>query len=63
MSEKDLDSTAGAQPKRRPRSATLLNMNWLRERLEKVEALKNRLATGSYKVDSSKIARAVLNEE
>ncbi len=46
----------------RPRSATLLNLKWLAERLRKARRVKRGLEEGTYSLDSDKIARALLNE-
>lgn len=49
--------------KRRPRKATLLNMQWLKERLCKAQGIKEKLESGAYNVDSEMLAKAVLNKE
>ncbi len=49
--------------KRRPRSPTLLNLSWLRDRLNKVKSIKAKLASSTYEVDPEKAAKAILNEE
>ncbi len=49
--------------KRRPRKATLLNMQWLKERLAKMSAVREKLQSGAYSVDSEMLAKAVLNKE
>jgi len=46
--------------KERPRSATLLNLKWLAERMRRTCAIKESLANGCYKVDSAKIAQAII---
>ena len=48
---------------KRPRSATLLSLKWLAERLKKTRTIKRDLENGSYKVDSKKLAKSILNEE
>ena len=58
-SEEEIDK----EMKKRPRSATLLNMKWLAERLRKARLIKRNLENGVYKVDSKKLAKAILNEE
>lgn len=58
-SEEEIDK----EMKKRPRSATLLNMKWLAERLRKARLIKRNLENGEYKVDSKKLAKAILNEE
>ncbi len=49
--------------KRRPRSATLLNMKWLADRLRRARILKKGIEEGTYSVDSGKLAKALLNQE
>lgn len=45
---------------RRPRSMTTLKLQWLAERARKVRAIKDAVDTGTYKVDSKSVAKAVL---
>ena len=47
----------------RPRAMTTLKLQWLAERLRKAEAIKLAVASGTYHVDSHKVARAVLGFE
>ena len=49
------------QGNRRPRKATLLKLQWLAERLRKVERLKREVEAGTYSVDSTDVAKALLN--
>lgn len=57
------DQELEQQIKRRPRSPTLLNLNWLRERLKKVQVIKDRIASNNYEVDVPKTAKALISEE
>ena len=43
------------------RKPTVLNLQWLAERARKVERIKQELESGTYYVDSKKIAKALLN--
>jgi anti-sigma28 factor (negative regulator of flagellin synthesis) len=52
-----------AELKKRPRSPTLLNLSWLRDRLSKVKDLKEKIASGKYETDPEKAAKAILNKE
>ncbi|MDZ4786065.1 MAG: flagellar biosynthesis anti-sigma factor FlgM [bacterium] len=49
--------------KQRPRSPTLLNLSWLRDRLNRVKFIKDKLASSSYKVDPEETAKAMLNKD
>lgn len=51
------------QLKRRPRSPTLLNLSWLRDRLGKMAQIKEKLQSGAYQVNSEDLAKSVLNKE
>ena len=45
---------------RRPRSLTTLRLEVVAERARKMKNLKEALANGSYKVESEKVAKALL---
>ena len=49
--------------KRRPRSATLLNLGWIRERLKKAEKIKEKIDSGAYEVNPEQLAKALLNKD
>jgi anti-sigma28 factor (negative regulator of flagellin synthesis) len=51
----------GTRANGRPRSPTILKLQWLGERLRKVERIKKQVAAGTYHVDSESIARAMLS--
>lgn len=46
---------------RRARKATLLKLQWLAERLRKVERVRKQIEEGSYHVASEDVARSILN--
>ena len=48
--------------KKRVRGVTSMSLEWLAERLRKAEKIKEKLAKGTYKVDSNKLAKAILNQ-
>jgi anti-sigma28 factor (negative regulator of flagellin synthesis) len=48
--------------KPRKRSLTEVTLGWLAERLRKTEKIKAELEKGNYKVDTEKVASAILNE-
>ncbi len=43
------------------RSVTSLTLGWLAERLKRAERLKKEIAAGSYRVDSSAVAQAMIS--
>ncbi len=45
----------------RPRSMTVLKLQWLAERARKCMHIKAKLEDGKYSVDSKKVAKAILN--
>ena len=47
----------------RPRSATLLNLKWLAQRLRRSKKIKTDLSSGRYLVDNEKLAKAILNKD
>jgi len=49
--------------RQRPRSPTLLNLSWLRDRLNRVKQIKSKLASSSYSIDPEQTAKALLNKE
>jgi anti-sigma28 factor (negative regulator of flagellin synthesis) len=59
LDEKDIDS----QLKKRPLSATLLNLKWLAEKFRRKENLKHKIASGAYSVKSDQIAKVMLNKD
>ncbi|MBL7661304.1 flagellar biosynthesis anti-sigma factor FlgM [bacterium] len=59
ISNEDAVSSEGIEV-RRPRKATLLKLQWLAERIRKVERIKKELAEGTYAVSSEDVARSML---
>lgn len=51
------------QAKPRPRSATSIALGWIAEKLRRSERIKEQLKSGTYSVDSSKVAEAILNKK
>ena len=51
------------QPKPRPRSTTSIALGWIAEKLRRSERIKEQLKSGTYSVDSSKVAEAILNKK
>lgn len=62
LAEDTLEDTrdVGTRANGRPRSPTILKLQWLGERLRKVEQIKKQVAAGTYHVDSEDIARAMI---
>ncbi len=50
-------------PPKRKRSLTSLTLNWIAERMRKAQAIKEQVESGSYKVDTQKIASALVEKE
>jgi len=45
----------------RPRSMTVMKLQWLAERMRKCQKIKQQIDANSYRVDSTKVAKAILN--
>lgn len=56
-------SQENVNEKPRKRSLTEVTLGWIAERMRKAEKIKADLKSGSYQVDSKKIASAILNEQ
>ena len=59
----ELEEQLEKELKRRPRSPTLLNLQWLAEKMRKAAVVKDSLSKGSYEVDSDKLAESLLNKK
>ena len=44
----------------RPRGVTMLKLQWLAERVRKIERIKKQVEAGTYSVDSREVAKRVL---
>ncbi len=62
---KEISGSAAKSPERtaRPRSVTMLKLQWLAERVRKVERIKKQVEAGTYSVDSREVAKRVLGFE
>jgi anti-sigma28 factor (negative regulator of flagellin synthesis) len=47
----------------RKRGFTSVALQWIAERLRRSDQIKTELADGTYKVDSAKVAEALVNKE
>ena len=47
----------------RPRGVTMLKLQWLAERVRKVERIKKQVEAGTYSADSREVAKRVLGFE
>ena len=50
-------------PEPRKRSLTELTLGWFAERLRKADAIKEKLETGAYAVDSRKVAASIVSKD
>jgi anti-sigma28 factor (negative regulator of flagellin synthesis) len=59
-----MSDTENGEVKRpeRKRSLTSITLGWLSEKLRRSEQIKESLKSGSYKVDSEKIAQSILSK-
>jgi len=49
------------EQKPRKRGLTSMTLQWIADKFRRAEQIKNELNTGTYQIDSNKIARAILN--
>ena len=59
----ELTEQIDAELRQRPRSATLLNLSWIAEKIRKQPKIKEDIDHKTYKIDSEAIARALLDDE
>lgn len=61
------NSEVVSEPKQRtaarPRGLTMLKLQWLAERVRKVERIKKQIEEGTYSADSREVAKRVLGFE
>ena len=58
-----MNNTENSEKTPRKRSLTEITLGWLAERIRKAEKIKAEIASGTYKVESAKIASAIVNDE
>jgi anti-sigma28 factor (negative regulator of flagellin synthesis) len=51
------------EQKPRKRGLTSLTLGWIAEKLRRAEKIREELEKGTYKVNSEKIAEAIVNKE
>jgi len=56
------DAMKTSKPPRR-KGLTSLTLEWLAEKFRRTERIKEALNKGTYEVDSSKVAQAMINSE
>lgn len=54
-------SESQKQPKRR--SVTSISLGWIAERIRRAEKIKEAMKSGTYTVDSNKVAQSIVNKE
>ncbi|MCO6432169.1 MAG: flagellar biosynthesis anti-sigma factor FlgM [Deltaproteobacteria bacterium] len=54
------DTPSDTKPGRR-RGLTDLTLGWLAERFRKAESIKEKIESGSYRVDTERVAASILN--
>jgi len=59
----DSDRISGVEEKkRRPRSMTLMNIQWWAERIRKAEEVCRQIKEGTYSVDPQKVAKSIISK-
>lgn len=62
MSE-DRDKAQEERRTGRKRSVTSMTLGWLAEKMRRTQELKERVSSGTYRIDSEKVAAALINED
>ena len=57
----DEQNTSNKPP--RKRGITSVTLGWIAEKLRRAEKIKEEIKSGTYKVDSEKIAAAIVNKD
>ena len=45
------------------RGVTSLSLDWLAKRLSKAHQIKEKLSTGSYRIDTDKVAQSMIDDD
>ena len=59
--DKDLQNNSALRKNGKPRSMTVLKLQWLAERVRKCQAIKEAVDSGTYRIPSEKVAMSILN--
>jgi|688.fasta_scaffold2444401_1 hypothetical protein len=57
------DNADNGEKRPRKKGLTSLTLEWIAEKFRRAERIKDALNKGTYEVDSSKVAKAMLNNE
>lgn len=55
-----MNDTNDQKPPRR-KGITSVTLHWIAEKLRRAERIKQELSSGTYRVDSAKVAQAIVN--
>ena len=61
--ENILEQEIGKALESKPRSATLLNLKWIAEKLRKSTRVRSLMDEGKYEINSEDLAKSLLNEK
>lgn len=59
--DKDLQNNVALRKNGKPRSMTVLKLQWLAERVRKCQAIKEAVDSGTYRIPPQKVAMSILN--